>query len=362
MTDPSMPTTNDADSQAGPLSSAAPDPADGGLGALTCWVVTDGKQGMEIQCLGLAEAIGLTPEVKRIQVTKPWRWLPAGLIRRPLDTLGPKGDRLTPPWPDLWIASGRQTVPLSRDMRAISGGRSFIVQVQNPVIDPACVDLVVTPDHDLLNAPNVLSTRGALGRVTPQRLAAAAEAFSGRYAHLPAPRIGVLIGGDNAVFRMTPQIMTGLTEKLARLAREEGCGLMITPSRRTGRRNEAILRKGLEGLPADIWDGRGENPYFGILGLADHLLVTGDSVNMVSEAASTGKPVHIVELQGGSAKFARFHGSLQATGVTRPFTGRLDRWHYEPLAETQRVALEIRRRIADRHNRRLGSTRRAETP
>ena len=357
MTDPSTPTIDDEDSQAAPLSGAAPAPDDGGLGDLTCWVVTDGKQGMEIQCLGLAEAIGLRPEVKRIQVTKPWRWLPAGMIRRPLDTLGPKGDALAPPWPDLWIASGRQTVPLSRDMRAISGGRSFTVQVQNPVIDPACVDLVVTPDHDLLNAPNVLSTRGALGRVTPQRLTEAAEAFSGRYAQLPAPRVGVLIGGDNAVFRMTPQIMTGLTEKLARLAREEGCGLMITPSRRTGQRNEAILRKGLEGLPADVWDGSGENPYFGILGLADHLVVTGDSVNMVSEAASTGKPVHLVALEGGSAKFTRFHGSLEAAGITRPFTGRLDGWHYEPLVETQRVALEIRRRIVDRHQRRLGTTK-----
>lgn len=321
------------------------------LDGLTCWVVTDGKAGMEIQCLGLAEAIGLPPVVKRIQVTKPWRWMAPGMIRDPLATLGPKGDRLAPPWPDLWIASGRQTVPLSRDMRAISGGRSFTVQVQNPVIDPACVDLVVTPDHDLLNAPNVLSTRGALGRVTPRRLEEAAAAFAARYAALPRPCIGVLIGGDNRVFRMTSAVMTELTDQLARLAREQGCGLMITPSRRTGARNEAILRKGLAGLPADIWDGEGENPYFGILGLADHIVVTGDSVNMVSEAASTGKPVQVVQLEGGSAKFGRFHGSLRAAGITRPFAGTLERWDYEPLAETQRIAAEIRQRLIDRHNR-----------
>ncbi|NIA68732.1 hypothetical protein HBA54_09030 [Pelagibius litoralis] len=308
---------------------------------------------MEIQCLGLAEAIGLTPQVKRVQVTKPWRWLPPGLITDPLGTLGPKGDRLTPPWPDLWIASGRQTVPLSRDMRKISGGRCFTVQVQNPAIDPARVDLVITPDHDLLNAPNVLSTRGALGRITPERLAEASAAFSARYAALPRPRIAVLIGGDNKVFRMTAAIMTRLTEQLARLSREHGYGLMITPSRRTGARNEAILRRGLAGLPADIWDGSGENPYFGILALADSIVATGDSVNMVSEAASTGKPVHIVELQGGSAKFSRFHGSLQAAGITRPFTGALENWSYAPLAETQRVAGEIRRRLIDRQARAL---------
>lgn len=321
------------------------------LAGLTCWVVTDGKAGMEIQCLGLAEAMGLTPLVKRVSVTKPWRWMPPGLIRSPLATLGPKGDRLSPPWPDLWIASGRQTVPLSRDMRKISGGQSFTVQVQNPAIDPACVDLVVTPEHDLLNGPNVLSTRGALGRVTPERLSEAATAFAGRYGALPRPRIGVLIGGDNKVFKMTSAIMTRLTEQLSRLAREEGCGLMITPSRRTGKGNEAILRRGLAGLPAEIWDGEGENPYFGILGLADHLVVTGDSVNMVSEAASTGKPVHVVDLEGGSAKFSRFHGSLRAAGITRPFNGSLERWDYTPLNETRRIAAEILQRLTDRHGR-----------
>src|SRR3546814_15545881 len=79
--------------------------------AMSCWVVTDGKAGMEIQCLGLAEALGLEPQVKRVSVGKPWRWLPACLIRQPLHTLGPKGDRLAPPWPHLLNARGPQPRP-----------------------------------------------------------------------------------------------------------------------------------------------------------------------------------------------------------------------------------------------------------
>jgi hypothetical protein len=343
MSGPDVRPQNTADSPADPPTAAAGDP----LAALTCWVVTDGKAGMEIQCLGLAEALGLKPEVKRVSVGKPWRWLPAGLIRDSLGSLGPKGDRLAPPWPDLWIASGRQTVPLTRDLRAWSGGRSFTVQIQNPAIDPAAIDLIVTPEHDRLRADNVLTTRGALGQVTPQRLAEAAARFAPRYARLPERRVAVLLGGDNKVFRLDAATMTELTERLAKLARE-GWGLMITPSRRTGARNEEILRRGLAGLPAEIWDGRGENPYFGILGLADHIVVTGDSVNMVSEAASSGKPVHVVHLRGGSPKFTRFHEALQAAGIARPFTGELESWSYTPLDETRRVAAEIRRRLLAR--------------
>lgn len=324
---------------------AAESPAPQSLHDLTCWVVTDGKAGMEIQCLGLAEAMGCVPVIKRISVTKPWRWMPAALVRKPFETLGPKGDFLSPPWPDLWIASGRQAVPVTRDIRALSGGRTFTVQVQNPAIDPAAFDLIVTPEHDRLRADNVLTTRGALGRVTAERLAAAAEHFEPLYAQLPARRVAVLIGGNNKVFRMTAKLMTQLTEQLARLAREQGVGLMVTPSRRTGARNEAILRRGLEGLPAQIWDGNGENPYFGMLGLADAIICTGDSVNMVSESASTGKPVHIVHLEGGSAKFRRFHKAMEEAGITRPFTGALEEWSYTPLDETHRIAGEIRRRL-----------------
>src|SRR3546814_15097915 len=111
--------------------------------------------------------------------------------------------------------------------------------------------------------------------------------------------------------------MTRLAGQLATLARD-GWGLMITPSRRTGRRNEEILRRALAGLPAEIWDGDGENPYFGILALADHVVVTGDSVNMVSEAASTGQPVHVVHLQGSSAKLPRLPAALVPPGRAPP--------------------------------------------
>jgi hypothetical protein len=324
-----------------------PDTSAAALGGLTCWVVTDGKAGMEIQCLGLAEALGLDAEVKRVSVGKPWRWLPAALIKDPLSTLGPKGDRLAPPWPDLWIASGRQTVALTRDIRHLSGGRSFTVQIQNPVIDPAAFDLIVTPEHDRLSGGNVLTTRGSLGRVTPERLAEAAARFAPRYAHLPERRLAVLIGGNNKVFRLDALTMTRLTDQLTALARG-GWGLMVTASRRTGARNEEILRRGLAGLPAEIWDGQGENPYFGILALADHVVVTGDSVNMVSEAASTGRPVHVVHLRGRSPKFTRFHEALVSAGITRPFTGTLENWDYTPLAETRRAAAEIRRRLLAR--------------
>src|SRR5207245_4006518 len=116
-----------------------------------------------------------------------------------------------------------------------------------------------------------------------------------------------------------------------------GGSAVVTPSRRTGAAGVALLRQRLAGLSAEIWDGTGDNPYYAYLAIADALLVTADSVSMVSEAAATGKPVHILELAGGDAKFARFHETMRKAGITRPFTGQLECWRYAPPDDTARA-------------------------
>lgn len=265
-------------------------------GSLTCWVVSDGKPGMENQCIGLAEALGLTPVVKRVRLRSPWRQLSPFLRLGNRFAVGPEGDSIRAPWPDLMIGSGRQAIAPLLAASKQSRGRTFTVYIQDPQINPRYFGLVVVPRHDRLRGPNVMATRGALHRVTPKLLAEAAQRHAPRLADLPHPRVAVLIGGTNGVYALTPTIMGDVAEKLSELARSKGAGLMVTPSRRTGADNEAILRARLNGLPAEVWDGTGENPYFAYLGLADAVVVTCDSVSMTSEACSTGKPVYVIEI------------------------------------------------------------------
>ena len=309
------------------------------------WVMTDGKPGMENQCLGLAEAVAMETVVKRIAPRFPWTVLPPQLWLRPLAAPGGDGDAVAPPWPDILIATGRQTVALSIAVKRASGGRTYTVQIQNPTVAPAKFDLVVVPRHDHLSGPNVVVTDGALHRVTAARLAAEADRFRAGLADLPRPLVAVLIGGSNRQYRMTAAVTEALAEALLRLVRVHGAGLAVTPSRRTGSENEALLRGKLAGAPAVIWDGTGDNPYFGYLGLADAIVVTSDSVSMASEACSTGKPVYVFDLEGGSRKFREFHSHLRAVGVTRAFAGDLETWDCAPLDDTARVAGIIRRTL-----------------
>ncbi|MBT4488511.1 MAG: hypothetical protein HOC72_13280 [Rhodospirillaceae bacterium] len=301
---------------------------------------------MENQAIALAEAVGLPHTVKRVHPRRPWTWLPPGIWPFPLAALGDDSNQIAPPWPDLLISCGRRAVPYALWVKRQSGGATAIVHIQNPQTSLTRFDLVVPPRHDHLQGANVIETEASLHGITKARLEAAAATFAPQLDHLPRPLVAVLIGGSNACYRLTPEIIATLAGQLRALCLEHGVGLAVTPSRRTGADNIQALRQALAGLPAVVWDFAGENPYFGYLGLADAVIVTCDSVNMVSEACATGKPVHVVHLAGGNRKFNEFHASMQAAGYTRPFQGKLEQWQYQPANDLAKVAARIHELLA----------------
>ena len=297
------------------------------------WALTSGEAGVVGQAVGLAEAVGWPFEIKTARLRAPWSWLPGHLC--PLALCGLR-EPLSPDWPDLLITCGGRSVAVSIAIRKASRGRTFTVHVQDPRVPTRLFDVVAPPRHDGLRGENVLATRGALHRVTAAKLRAAATVWRDR---LGCPMVAVLLGGNSRSHRFTLRRVEALADGLERV---DG-PIVVTPSRRTGTEIVAVLKRRLP--RAWIWDGTGENPYLGMLALAEHIVVTEDSASMVSEAASTGKPVHIAAMDGGSARFDAFHGLLRAEGVTRPFDGSLASWSYEPINDTPRIAAEIRRRI-----------------
>jgi hypothetical protein len=311
------------------------------------WVLHDGKAGMRSQALGLAEATGFRVIEKPLTIRPPWSLLPPRLWLLPRYAAAGGGSQLAPPWPDVVIGCGRNTVLPALAIRRASGGRTVAAQVQDPRIGRGEFDLMLVPEHDRLRGPRVITTKGALHGVNTEKLAAARLRFPA-LAALPRPILGVLIGGSNRAYRLTLDRLDGIAEAVAGAVRATGGSIVLTPSRRTGHAGIALLRERLAGLPASIWDMTGDNPYYAYLAVADAFLVTADSVSMISEAGATGRPVHILGLQGGDAKFARFHAAMRDAGITRPFDGRIESWRYEPLDDTARAAAALRALVFDR--------------
>lgn len=311
----------------------------------TCWIVSEGIAGTENQCLGVAEALGVNAIVKRIALRQPWLTLSPWLGSESEKTFSPLGDKLSPPWPDIVIAAGRKAIAAARYIRKSSGGKTFIVFLQDPRVSPSQFDLVAVPAHDRLRGDNVIVTNATPNRITRERLNTARDEFAHAFEELPTPRVAVLIGGDSKAYKMTERVTRDLAAQLRALALGGTCSLMVTTSRRTGEQNQQILDDALLDTPAWVWDGVSDNPYFGFLAWADTILVTADSASMLSEAATTGKPVYMIRLEGGSQRITKFHQNLMDRGALRVFDGQIENWAYIPLTDAAFVADEIRKRL-----------------
>ena len=307
--------------------------------AATSWILSEGYAGLQAQALGLAEAAGLAPELRILAPRAPWKWAPASLWPAPLAAVP---DAVRAPLPELVIGCGGVAAAVGAALRR--GGRP-VVQVQHPRMDPRRFDVVVVNRHDELTGPNVVVTRTALHRVTSARLAEAAQEWTPRLEHLKRPLVAVLVGGSNGRFRLDADVARGLAMQLASMMKRDGVGVAVTPSRRTDPGATRVLAEALVPLGAYVWDGTGENPYFGMLALADAIVVTMDSVSMVSEAAATSAPVLLAKLPGRSRRNGLFIDCMLAEGRVREFAGRFEQWPVAPLDDTAEAAAEMCRRL-----------------
>lgn len=309
------------------------------------WAVSDGRAGIENQALGLAEAVArrapVHVSVKRVRLRTPWSWAPPGFTPAPRQALTIDSDPIQPPWPDIWIGCGRASVPLSMGVRRWSRGKTLVAQLQDPRVNPHEFDVVVPPIHDQLEGANVLPIVGACHRVTHERLEQALADYPSPLDDLPGPRFAVLIGGKSKRQDISADRARAIADALVQVQGETGGTLMATLSRRTSDAARVQFRTWLAPHCTVFFEGEGLNPYFAMLAACDHIFVTGDSVSMATEAAATGKPVHVLAVDGPAGKLGRFHQSLQRRGCARPFAGKLETWTYPPLLETDRVAAAL---------------------
>ncbi|MCC7256508.1 MAG: mitochondrial fission ELM1 family protein [Dokdonella sp.] len=311
-----------------------------------CWVISDGAAGNERQALALAHALELRPRVIRLRIREPWNSLAPRLLAGAGWALrDERGQRLTPPWPALAIGCGRRAALATRLLRRWSAGHSFCVQILDPRIDSEEFDLVIAPVHDGLDGRKAIRSIGALNEVGPEWLGRARQQFA-QLAELPAPRTAVLIGASTRAQRLDAAWFAALLDLLATQQARDGGSFLVSASRRTPPALVAQLRGRFAALPGLFWGGPqdGENPYAGLLGWADRIVVTPDSVNMISEACATGKPVYTHTPRPLSGKLAHFHAALKASGHLRELGDTSARPLPAPLDETREIASHVRER------------------
>lgn len=313
---------------------------------MTVWGLVDDRTGHTGQVLGVIGKLGVPYMLKRLEYNRLGT-LPNGLLGASLRHLdATRKSLIAPPWPSLVIAAGRRTLPVLRYIKKNSPKTTTVYSGWPESM--AAIDLIVAPRHDHPPThPKVITTLAPLHAVTADTLIAARAAWEGKFAHLPKPWIALCLGGKTKKGDYTPADWHQLLQ-LAQHTAGEG-SLLITTSRRTP--TDAVdLFSSLLTSPYLLhrWDRDKENPYLGILGSADAVIVTGDSLSMCAEACVSGKPVYIfTSPQVVPAKHQRMHEELYQRGMARPLDLRamLDWQPAEALDEAAQVAHAIRKRF-----------------
>lgn len=311
------------------------------------WAISDGAAGNARQVEALAAALGLPFESLSISTRAPWRWLAPRLLFGAHVAFGePFAQRLQQPLPSLVIGCGRQAALCTRLLRHLGDGHCRSVQILDPRIDPSEFDLVVAPAHDALSGANVIITQGSLHPIDPGWLAQARVRFAG-FGTLPSPRIGVLLGGPTRAAPLDRAWWRDVSSCLRLWLEREGGSLMLLGSRRTPEWLQVQARRDFADARGLLWfnDADGPNPYPGVLAHAERLVVSPDSVNMLSEACATGAAVLTHAPRPPRGRSGGFLRELIESGRVRPLRTRFSAWPVQPLRELPRVADEVRRRL-----------------
>lgn len=308
------------------------------------WLLSDGKAGNVRQVTALAAALGVSAQAFELRVAAPWRWFSPRWVP---GSLGALGISAAPPWPELAIGCGRQGALALRTLRRLAGGATRTVQILDPRIAPAAFDLVIVPTHDALRAPNVLVTPGALHPIDDAWLARARRDWP-ELGALPRPRTAVLLGGSNQALRLDREYWRGLANTLGTWLHRDAGSLLLTTSRRSPDWLREAARREFGEAPGRQWHGPedGPNPYAGLLAWADRIVVTPDSVNLLSEACATTAPVlcHLERPLAG--KLAHFHRGLAESGRVRAMQSDYQAWEVRPLRTLSTLVDQIRQRLA----------------
>lgn len=277
-----------------------------------CWVVSEGKIGMLNQALAIAEALKLNIEVKTVRLKPLWNlFSPSFRLFKKL-AFDDSSDSLCPPFPEFVVACGRKSIIAALYIKEQSPNTK-VIYVQDPKISPKYFDAVICPKHDNLKGANVISMVGTVNRLHDDLLKREALRFASTFEHLITPRVGIFIGGPTKKVAFSLKHLRQLIKTLNNLNDRYQASFIITCSRRSPPEFMDELKLHFENKPNFyIYDFQGDNPYYAMLSLCNALIVSSDSVNMISESASTEKPLYLIKLPCNSSKFDQFHNEIIA--------------------------------------------------
>ena len=304
-------------------------------------LLTQGMHGMVSQVEGLAKALNLNFKHQNIKLKTFWNYIPP--------KFSPISENLVKDKfvcdSKVIISCGRKSVIPSIALKKRLGSEIFTIHIQDPKVSFKHFDLIISPEHDNIKGDNVINTKGAIHYLTKKEIKE-----NSNYLDINPDKkkqiVSFIIGGPNKYYDYSDQELHKLFTKIKTLFTPDKFKMVIIPSYRTP---EEVIKKAYDAFSSNhhVVKTVDKKAYLSSLAIADFIIVTCDSISMISEAAVTGKPVYLAMMKSKkrNARFKKFYSQLSNLGITKELNNVVENWSYESLNEVSRIAPLIKSRM-----------------
>ena len=308
---------------------------------LKALLLTEGLHGMISQTEGLAKALNFDYIHEKIELNSFWKLIPASFT--PVKKFVFK-NQIEQDF-DAIISCGRKSIIPSLFLKKKSKKKIINIHIQNPKISLKHFDFVVCPEHDNLEGPNVLTTKGAIHYLTLEEINNSKDYLLNKLER-DKDVITLILGGPNKYYNYSDENMISIFSRINRMLKEHNLQLVVIPSNRTPKKTIELSKEYFTDNRTVI-DVVDKSAYLSSLALSKYLVVTCDSTSMISEAALTGKPVYVAMIPAlrNDKRFQRFRSLFEKLNIIKILDNKLETWNYEKLNEADRIALEIKQKI-----------------
>ena len=310
---------------------------------LKATLLTEGMHGMVSQVEGMAKALGAEFSHKTVKLNFPWALIPpkftpvSGIVLKEKININ-EGENI-----NLVISCGRKSVIPSILLKK-KNPNLFTIHVQNPKVSLKNFDFIIAPEHDNLSGDNVYSSKGAIhyikeSEIDNEKLYLKRNINSEKV-------VSLILGGPNKYYNFDEDQLLNIFNQIKSDFVSQGYKVIIIPSMRTPKSSIefAIKEMGPFGHVVNHID---KQAYLSAYALANYVIVTCDSTSMISEAATSGKPIYVARMKPkkNDYRFKKFFKLFREMGITRELGEKVESWTYNKHNEAERIGKLIRSKI-----------------
>jgi uncharacterized protein len=306
-------------------------------------LLTQGMHGMVSQVEGIAKALEVQYRHKIVSLNFPWNLIPPKYTPTSQIILKEKIYLAKDDIPDLIISCGRKSVIPSIILKK-TNPKIFTIHIQDPKIDPKNFDIIIAPEHDNLSGINILNSKGAIHYITESEINNAKSYLTNKINSKKI--VSLILGGPNKYYNFNKLQLIDIFNKVRSDFIKKDYKVIVIPSMRTPKSIIDLATKEFkeDGYVVNTVD---KQAYLSSLALANYIIVTSDSTSMISEAASSGKPIFVAQMKArkNNYRFKKFYKLFRELGIIRNLGEKIENWTYNKLNEAERIALELKKKI-----------------